>query len=144
MVDTHPGPEGATFASLVEGAETDYDVVVFFGSQSDNAAAPDVQRAAEAAFRSAARASPDATVLAIGPVWGTPVPPGYILTNRDAVGAAAAASRVTFVDPLAEGWFASANGFLLGPDSRQPSEAAHRTLAERIGPLVEGALAGGR
>ena len=138
-----PGPGSATFGSLVDGAGTGFDVVVFFGSQRDNAAAPDVQSAAEAAFRSVARASPEATVLAIGPAWG-PSPPGYIVTNRDAVGAAAEAAGVTFVDPLAEGWFDGADGALLGPDSRQPTEAGHRLLADRIGPLLDEALARGR
>ena len=125
--------------SLVEEADSDYDIVVFFGSQSDNAAAPDVQSAAEAAFRAAAETSPAATVIAIGPVWGTPAPPGYILTNRDAVGAAAAAAGVRFVDPLAAAWFDGPTA-PLGPDSRQPSEAGYRELAERIGPLIDDAL----
>src|SRR5215207_5676672 len=46
-------------------------------------------------------------LLVIGPAWPGEPPPGYILTNRDAVSAAAAATGATFVDPLTGRWFAA-------------------------------------
>jgi hypothetical protein len=135
-----PGPRGVTFAQLAADAGGDYDVVVLVGSVNDTAAAVDVQAAAEAAFRAVATASPGATVLVVGPSWASPDPPGYIVTDRDAVAAAAAAVGVPFTDPIAEGWFGTDDGTLLGPDGRQPTEAGHRVLADRIGPLVDQAL----
>jgi lysophospholipase L1-like esterase len=135
-----PGTGGATFVQLVKDADKGYDVVVFFGSHSDNASARDVQAAAEAAFRAVERASPHAELLAIGPSWATPDPPGYILTNRDAVAAAAAAAGVTFVDPLAQRWFGGDDVALLGPDGRHPTAQGHRYLADKIQPLLEPAL----
>jgi lysophospholipase L1-like esterase len=136
-----PGPQGVTFAQLAADAGAGYDVVVLVGSVSDTAFAADVQAAAEAALRAVATASPDAAILVVGPSWSTPDPPGYILTNRDTVSAAAAAAGVPFTDPIAEGWFGTDDGTLLGPDGKHPTEAGQRVLADRIGPLVDQALA---
>ncbi|MGY2083230.1 SGNH/GDSL hydrolase family protein [Blastococcus sp. SYSU DS0539] len=132
-------PEGQTFAQLAEAAGPGWDVVVFAGSQHDNAAAADVQAAAEQTFAAARAVSPEADLLAVGPVWPTTPAPGYVVTNRDAVSAAAAAAGVPFADPLAELW-------LTGPDlvdDGQPTDEGHRYLADRIAPLVEPLVAAG-
>ncbi|MGY2067589.1 hypothetical protein [Blastococcus sp. SYSU DS0619] len=128
-------PGGQTFAQLAEAAGGDWDVVVFAGSRDDNAAAADVQAAAEATFAAARAASPEAELLAIGPAWPTTPPPGYVITDRDAVSAAAEAAGVPFTDPLAELWLTGPGLVDAGTDA--PTEEGHRFLADRIAPLVE-------
>ena len=136
------GADGLNFQGLVESAEGGYDVVIFFGSQSDNAAAVDIQGAANRAFAAARAASPNAALVAIGPAWSGGSPPSYIVTNRDGIAAAAAEDGVTFVDPLAEGWFATGvDAELLGLSGQSPTEDGHAFLAERIGPVLQQALA---
>jgi lysophospholipase L1-like esterase len=132
---------GATFEQLAEGAGEDYDLVVFAGSRHDTAAAPEVQAAARAAFVAAREASPDASLLVIGPVWADGEPPGYILTNRDATRAAAASLGVPFIDPVAEEWLADEPA-ALAPDGDHPTDEGHRKLADRVLPRIEEALAG--
>ncbi|MGY1828529.1 hypothetical protein [Blastococcus sp. SYSU DS0541] len=128
-------PEGATFAQHAEAAGGDWDVVVFSGSRHDNDAFPDVQAAAQATFEAARAASPDAALVAVGPAWPELPPPGYIQTDRDAVSAAAAATGIAFADPLAEGWLTGEG--LVGEDGATPTEAGHRSVADRVQPLVE-------
>jgi hypothetical protein len=135
-----PDAAGTTFPRLVEGAGGGFDLVVFFGSRFDIAAAGDVQAAATAAFAAARAVSPDVGLVVIGPAWPGAEPPGYIETNRDAVAAAAGPFGAVFVDPLAEGWFAGADAALIDTDGGRPTADGHRYLAELIGPVIEGAL----
>lgn len=128
-------PGGSTFGQLAEGAGPGWDVVLFVGSREDNAAAPEVQAAAEAAFAAARAASPEAELLAAGPSWPTIPAPNYVLTNRDAVSAAAETAGIPFVDPLAQTWLTGAG--LTGPDGETPTDAGQRYLADQIRPLVE-------
>ena len=135
-----PGPGGDTFPTLAQQAGGDFDLVVFFGSRHDIAAAVDVAAAAEGAFAAVRAASPQAELVVIGPAWPTPAPPGYIVTNRDALAAAVVPSAAVFADPLAEGWFSgTARGFLT-PDGQRPSAEGHRYLADLIRPVIERAL----
>jgi lysophospholipase L1-like esterase len=136
-----PGADGRTLGQLLEGTEAPFDVVVFFGSENDTAAAADIQAAARGAYATAKAASPDARLVVIGPAWGSAEPPGYVVTDRDAVAAAAAASGATFVDPLELGWL-QGDAALLTADGAQPTDAGHRNLADQIGPLVQTALEG--
>src|SRR5215207_6501167 len=137
-----PGADGLTFPLLAAGVGS-YDLVVFFGSRHDNAAAADVQAAAESTFRAARAASPDASLLVIGPAWPGAPPPGYLLTNRDAVSAAAAAVGAAFVDPLGERWFAGPPVGRIAADGVHPTDAGHRYLADLIRPLIEAGLPAG-
>jgi hypothetical protein len=132
-----PGPKKTTFAQLAEKAK-DYDVVVFFGSKNDTAAAPDVQKAARDTFSGVLAASPGTPVLVFGPVWPGRNPPGYILTNRDAAAAAAAEVSAPFVDPLPVGL---ADAPATGADGKLTAEG-HRKLADLLLPLLKDALAG--
>ncbi|RZU34067.1 SGNH/GDSL hydrolase family protein [Blastococcus saxobsidens] len=133
-----PASGGETFDGLLRAAGPGHDVVVFFGSRDDIEAAPDIRAAAESVFAVARTASPGAELLAIGPAWPTTDPPGYIVTNRDAVSAAAAAAGVPFVDPLVAGWLAEPSR--IGPDGVGPTRAGHRYVADQIRPLVEDLL----
>lgn len=135
-----PDPSGTTFPSLAQNAGGGFDLVVFFGSRYDIAAAADIRAAAEAALTLARAQSPDAGLVVIGPAWaGTP--PGYIVTNRDALAAAAAAAGAVFVDPLGEGWFTGPAAGFAAPDGVHVTAEGHRYLADRIRPVVEDVLA---
>ena len=135
-----PDPNGATFPVLAEQAGGDFDLVVFFGSRHDIAAAIDVTAAAEATFAAARAASPEAALVVIGPVWTTQVPPGYIVTNRDALAAAVDPADAVFVDPLTAGWFAGTAPEFVTPDGRRPTAEGHRYLADLVRPVIETAL----
>ena len=131
-------PGGATFGRLAQDAGSDFDVVVFFGSRADSAAAPAIQAAAEAAFAAVRDASPDADLLVIGPAWPGVPPPAYIVSNRDAVAAAAATAEASFTDPLAEDWLTAPGS--VGPNGIGLTPEGQRFLAARIGPLVDQVL----
>ena len=123
-----PDDTGITFAGLAQQAGSGFDVVVFFGSRNDIAAAATVRTAATAAFTAALAASPGAALVVIGPAWPD-APPGYIVTNRDAVAAAVADAGAVFVDPLVEGWFAGPAAAFVAPDGVSPTAEGHRYLA---------------
>jgi hypothetical protein len=138
-----PDPGGATFPQFVQGAGPGFDVVVFFGSRHDIAAAPDVRAAAEEAFSLARTASPDAALVVIGPAWADAAPPGYIVTDRDALAAAVVPFGAVFVDPLGEGWFAGPAAAFIAPDAVHVTAEGHRYLADLVGPVIQGALPAG-
>lgn len=133
-------PNGGTFSDLAERAGGDFDLVVFFGSHHDIAAAADVAAAAEATFEAARAASPEAALVVLGPTWPTPDPPGYIVTNRDALAVAVVPSGAVYVDPLAANWFSGTAPGLVAPDGLRPTAEGHRRLADLIRPVVEAAL----
>ncbi|MCW2682645.1 MAG: hypothetical protein JWP33_558 [Blastococcus sp.] len=135
-----PGRNGETFPRLVTDAGTGFDLVVIFGSRNDNGTAADVQAGVTEAISAVRSASPDAGLLLIGPASPIAPPPGFLVTNRDAVAAAADAAGVTFVDPLADGWFTGRLRGLIGADDAHPTDEGHRYLADLIRPLMEGAL----
>ena len=134
------GPRHTTFVQLAQRTRSQRDLVVFFGSRNDIAAAPEVQAAAEAAFATVRAASPGAQVLVVGPPWVDAHPPDYIVADRDAVAAAARAAGVPFVDPMAEGWFTGRAGTFIGKGSIHPTDAGHRYLADLIRPRIESLL----
>jgi hypothetical protein len=135
-----PDAAGTTFLRLAQDAGSGFDLVVFFGSRYDLAAAGDVEAAAAAAFAAVRAASPECSLVVIGPAWPDANAPGYIETNRDAVAAAAGAFGAVFVDPLAQGWFVGATTALIDPDGVRPTAEGDRYLADLIGPVVERTL----
>jgi lysophospholipase L1-like esterase len=131
------GPRHTTFVQLARRTRSQRDLVVFFGSRNDIAAAPEVQAAAEAAFAAVRAASPRAALLVVGPPWVDADPPDYIRADRDAVGAAARAAGATFVDPLAEGWFTGRAERFIGTGSIHPTDSGHRYMAGLLLPRIE-------
>ncbi|MGY1802967.1 SGNH/GDSL hydrolase family protein [Blastococcus sp. SYSU D00922] len=133
---------GDTFATLAENApEPDADVTIVFGGRNDYRAPPDeITAAAGRTFDAIRTAAPGTRLLVIGPAWtGADVPP-ELLPVRDAVQRAAEPAGATFVDPLAEGWFADGTG-LVADDLISPTDAGHRYLADRIEQVVRRLLA---
>jgi hypothetical protein len=135
-----PDPAGTTFVRLAQDAGSGFDLAIFFGSRFDIAAAGDVEAAAAEAFAAVRAASPEASLVVIGPAWPDADVPGYIVTNRDAVAAAAGPFGAAFVDPLAQGWLAGNAAALIEPDGVRPTAEGHRYLADLIGPVVERVL----
>lgn len=134
------GATGQTLRDVVLASPvTDATVTVLFGSRndSDEDAAQVRANAAEAIATVQTRA-PQSTVLVIGPVWDDPAAPAGVLAARDAVQAAAAEAGVTFVDPLAVGWFAEPAGLIAG-DGVSPTDEGHAYLAGQIAPAVRAA-----
>lgn len=111
-------------------------VVILFGSLHDQGNPPDrlapvVRRTLEEAKNKA----PNATLLVIGPAWVHPDPPQGMFVARDVVKAEAEAMGVTFVDPLAEGWFLG-QPELIDAKGNRPNNAGYRYMAEQIAPHI--------
>lgn len=133
---TQGGTRGLTFQQLAEAGGRGFDVVVFFGSRNDASDPGSVRAAADAAFASVKSASPDARLLVIGPPWVDQQPPPEIVACREAVSAAAAEVKATWVDPLQQTWFPDGNT-LIGADGVHPTDAGHQELERRILPLLK-------
>lgn len=135
------GASGLTFPQLATANPVaDATVVVVFGSRNDEGEDPaTVGAAAAQMYASIEAAAPDARLIVIGPAWSDARLPADLEAVRDAVEQAAAGAGATFVDPLAEGWFADPAG-LIAADGISPLDAGHQYLAGLIAPTVQGAL----
>jgi lysophospholipase L1-like esterase len=89
-------------------------------------------RAADRAIDRLRRGLPDAMIVIVGPIWPSGRPPARCLELRDHLRHKAASIDAEFIDPLREGWFAGANGRLIGADGIHPTNAGHRQMAERV------------
>lgn len=132
-----PGTQGSIFEDLAARAVHGNDaLVVFFGSRNDQPVEPKkLAGMAGDTFKLARYAAPDAKFLVIGPPWPTATPPPAVLAIRDSLRAQAAATGMTFVDPIAENWFVGRPD-LIGADGVHPNDAGHAYMAERIAPLI--------
>jgi hypothetical protein len=116
-------------------------VTVLFGSRNDaGEAVGTVQANAAAAIAAVLDQAPDTELVVIGPVWSDGNVPAGVIAARDAVRSAAQVARVTFVDPVADEWFADVPG-LIAADGVSPTDQGHAYLAQQIEPLVSAALA---
>ena len=137
------GGTGLTFTEGVPKVVSDQtQLVVVFGSLNDGASAPGaVAASAELALQGIDRAAPSTRIVIIGPQWIDGDPPANLLAIRDALASTVGRhARLTFVDPLAEGWFAGASAALIGNDGLHPTDAGHRHLAELITPRIAAAI----
>lgn len=135
------GPEGPTIGEQgAEYATKRTDVIVFFGSINDRGhPMDDVRAAADEAWKTARKQSPDATIIIIGPAWMNPDVPAEILALRDALASLAEDHGLKFIDPIEERWFLDAPE-LIGDDGVHPTDEGHLFMAEQIAPHVEAAL----
>ena len=136
------GSTGQTYPQLVQDQPPgDASVTVVFGSRNDeDAAPPDVQAAATETFAAVLAAGPATELLVIGPCWSSADAPASLTAVADAVRAAAEAAGATYVDPLAEGWFADPAGLISPIDGISILDAGHSYLADPISPLVDAQL----
>ncbi len=136
----HPGYRGGTFADKARVIEPSTDLIVFFGSANDMAAALDAVRdAARATLRAARLTAPKAHMLVIGPAWPRADVPQVVWQLRDIVRDQATVVGATFVDPLAQRWLWD-DADLIGPDGIHPNRAGQQYLADKIRPLIEAEL----
>ncbi|MDT5246543.1 MAG: hypothetical protein QOD36_3919 [Mycobacterium sp.] len=131
------GQHGHRLGDLQSGSGD--DVVVFFGGSNDAQQPLDVvAAAAAAAFAKTKATDPTAKLIVIGPLWLYENPPDYALALRDSIRGQADAVGAVFVDPMADRWFVGTG--LIGSDRFHPTDDGHRYLADKIGPVIEGAL----
>ncbi|TAK32333.1 MAG: SGNH/GDSL hydrolase family protein [Myxococcaceae bacterium] len=136
------GTVGVTFLDEVPDAVSpDTRLVVVFGSRNDLGKPGDVGAAAAKVYAAVRAIAPKATLLVVGPPWINEDVPAGLAADRDAVKAAAAAAGATFVDPIADGWFAGAASNLIGADHVHPTDAGHAYMARFLLPRIQQALA---
>ncbi|ALE93939.1 hypothetical protein AOC05_03125 [Arthrobacter alpinus] len=133
------GDNRSTFGSQVEQeVEDNTGLVLFFGSVNDRGKEPAaIANAAMAAYAAAKATAPGATLLVVGPPSYTDMPDAQTLAVRDAVEKAAGAAGVTFVDPIAQGWFLGQAPGLVGPDGVHLSVAGQRYVQVQMRNLIE-------
>lgn len=131
-----------TFPDQVRRLVTsDARVVVISGSRSDVVAEPTVVTAAALeTFALVHNLAPRASLIVIGPTWGTSEPTEALLRTRDAVRDAAVASAAYFVDPIEDAWFTNGDPGLIGSDSVHPTDAGNERIADLMAPLVAAGL----
>jgi lysophospholipase L1-like esterase len=137
------GGTGLTFTEGVPKIVTDRtQLVVIFGSINDGASAPDAVAASAAqALQNVDLVAPGVRIVIIGPQWINGDPPANLLAIRDGLASTVGGrARLTFVDPLAEGWFGDSSAALIGSDGLHPTDAGHRHLAELIASRIAAAI----
>jgi hypothetical protein len=136
-----PGVYFQRFDGLVRQIPVDADVVVIVGSDDDTRFAyKTIRFAAETTFATVEETAPDAQLLVVGTPWMGDSAPRSILTTRDAVRDAADAVGALFVDPIAEGWWATGGEAEVSNEGLRPTEVGDAKLALRIEPLVRDLL----
>lgn len=111
-------------------------LVVVFGSRND-AGRSDVRAAAERLFDQLRLALPETRIVAVGPVWPSGNAPPAIDRVRDQVRDAATIAGLSFVDPIAQGWFRDDSHSLIGRDRVHPTDEGHRHMAYVLGRELE-------
>lgn len=136
------GASGQKFIDLIQAKPVpDAAVTVVFGSRNDLHGDPsDISARVSEALVAVRANAPETSLLVIGPAWSNANVPPNILALRDAVLAVAQAAGATFVDPVAQGWFAESSG-LIAADGISPTDQGHVYMAGRIAPAVATALA---
>jgi lysophospholipase L1-like esterase len=136
------GSTGQDFADQVAATPVpDATVTIVFGSRNDlGQPVDDVSGAVTDTLDAIRSTAPDTAIVVVGPAWSNADVPAELNDQRDAVASAAAAAGATFVDPLAEGWFAEP-GDLIADDGVSPTDAGHQFIADSLAPVVSGLLA---
>ena len=133
-----PAPFNVTFPEAAARVSRDASIVVIFGSRNDMGEYAAIRSAATRTFSEVHKAAPLAKLLVVGPPWINNKPNSTVLNARRAVKDAAAAAKVDFVDPIADGWFAETgqikNGksTMIASDHIHPNDAGHKYIAARM------------
>lgn len=109
-------------------------VLVVEGSQNDGHADPaQVGAAATALYSRLQRDLPQTRVVVLGPVASNSAQAAGLSGVDRAVGAAARAAGLPYVDAIGEGWFTDAQAPLIGSDHIHPTWAGHERIADLLG-----------
>lgn len=117
-------------------AATRPDLVFIAGGRADvGQYSPRAVAAAARAFVAGVRSDlPQARIVVLGPVATDATAPAGATQVRDALrSAVTTVPNTTFIDPLAENWFANAPTGLIAPDGQHPTDAGHRLIADKLG-----------
>jgi lysophospholipase L1-like esterase len=131
-----PGGLGLTLPATRSGiAASRPDMVLIAGGRADvGRYSPQAVAAAARTFVAAVRSDvPQARIVVLGPLATNATPPAGATEVRDALRrAVATVPNTTFIDPLAENWFANAPSGVIAPDGQHPTDAGHRLIAVRL------------
>ncbi len=109
-------------------------VLVVEGSQNDGHSDPaQVGAAATALYTRLQRDLPQTRVVVLGPVASNSAQAAALSRVDRAVGAAARAAGLPYVDAIGEGWFTDAQAPLIGSDHIHPTRAGHERIADLLG-----------
>lgn len=119
----------------------DADVVLVVGSRNDGDQTGEAMYlAAKALYADIRSRASNARIIAVGPVWPDENPPEYIRANGEAMARAADEEGLSYIDALADGWFAEATPGLISGNGIHPTDLGHEYLARKMFPLLEEAL----
>jgi lysophospholipase L1-like esterase len=138
------GAPGRHFAGRIgRAAGTDADVVVVQGSLNDDRSDPsELEPAARATLSDLESAvGPDTVVLVIGASHTPGTDRAAIERINDAIGSAAEAVGVRFVDPAEENWNDPADPTIWA-DPIHPNDAGYRLIADHVSDLLEESVRG--
>lgn len=135
------GIRGTTFGEEARRLlEPDDDLVIIFGGSADAPAKPEsVEAAVRDTFSLVRKASPHAKLIAAGPASPVADAGPDVIRVRDVIRDEAVKIGATFVDPIADRWFVD-NPDLIREDG-SPTDKGHANIAERLLPVIQGALA---
>jgi lysophospholipase L1-like esterase len=135
------GIRGTTFGEDARRLlEPDDDLVIIFGGSSDAPENPEsVEAAVSETFLLVRKASPRAKLIAAGPASPVADPAPDVIRIRDIIRDEAVKIGATFVDPIADKWFA-ADPTLIREDG-SPTDTGHAYIADRLLPVIQGVSA---
>lgn len=124
-------PSDTTFGQRVrEAAASDPDVILFVGSRNDSVEQPaTVETAASRAYALAKRLSPQAKIVAVGPMWSAEPPNAGARDATAAVRSAAERAGVPFTDGLM--WL-QGRPALIAADGVHPNDQGQDLIGKRI------------
>lgn len=134
----NPGADGSTnFGGQVwRAVNLAPDVLIVSGGINDRKyPAEQVKVAASALLKDVKAKLPKTKVVVVGPVVPAGMEGKYSNTApvRDTLQTATEAAGLPFIDPLAEDWMPTIDGFT-GPTQFHPNEAGHKMLASKLVP----------
>ncbi len=130
------GQMGLTLAGLTGPiVDSRPDLLVVFAGRADAASADAraVGPAAREFYDGLRRQLPDTRIVVVGPIATDATPPSGAAGVRDALAAEVQRTpNASFVDPLAEKWFADAPAGSIAADGQHPTDVGHRVIAEKL------------
>lgn len=111
-------------------------LVVLFGSASDMESSPaELSTAMQLALKESENTAPQARILVVGPISFDNQAPQPLLDVRNTLQIEATVAGATFIDPIAERWFADGSG-MTHNDHKTLDDAGHAYLAGKMAPLI--------
>lgn len=130
-----------TFVDRAADVDPTADVVVVFGGFDDrDGTVSAVELAALATFTTIRDVAPDAALVVVGAPWGNAEAPDSVRSVNDVLARQAGDADATFVDPVADGWFADGDADLIGPDLLHASATGQALVADRLVEVIRSVI----